>query len=312
MDDFTRQSISGIVELALAEDVGAGDITASLIPATARIKADIISRAEGVLCGTAWAEEVFRQLDSDISIDWELEDGAELGVDSLIARIGGPGRPILTGERTALNFLQTLSGTATCSREYARLVQEQEVGSVASAAPAASTASATPATSAASATSTGSATSVTLLDTRKTLPGLRLAQKYAVRVGGCENHRLGLFDGFLIKENHISACGSLDRAVALARTLAADKQLEVEVDSLEQLQEALAAGVDIIMLDNFSLEQVREAVGITAGRAKLEVSGGVTADTLVNLVSTGVDYVSIGALTKHCQAVDLSLLIKEE
>lgn len=262
------------VRAALAEDLGSGDITARLIPADCPARARVITREAGRFCGRPWVEAVFRQLDPNTEIHWHLEDGDPIEPDQLLFELSGSARALLTGERTALNFVQMLSGTATVSADYAARVAH---------------------------------TPVTLLDTRKTLPGLRLAQKYAVRCGGCTNHRIGLWDVFLIKENHIAACGSIGEAVAQARDIAPDRPVEVEVEMLEQLDQALVAGADIVMLDNFEPKQLREAVERTGGRARLEASGNVTDANLETLARTGVDYISIGALTKHVRALDLSM-----
>lgn len=262
------------VRQALAEDIGAGDITARLIPPHERAQARVICREQAVICGRPWVEEVFRQVEPAIETHWRCAEGEGVPPDTIVFTAQGPARALLTAERCALNFLQTLSGTATTARRYAELVKD---------------------------------TGVALLDTRKTLPGLRLAQKYAVLLGGCANHRLGLYDAYLIKENHIAACGGVTQAVARARALEKDKPVEVEVESLEQLEEALAAAADIVMLDNFSLEDIREAVRHCGGRAKLEASGGYTEDALLELARTGVDYISIGSLTKHVRAVDFSM-----
>lgn len=268
--------ITPVVQLALAEDIGTGDITAALIPAITQIEAKLISRDRGILCGSPWVNEVFTQLDDSVRLDWLAEEGNTIEVNQVIALLTGSARSILSGERTALNFLQTLSGTATSAHDYAALVAH---------------------------------TSTRLLDTRKTLPCLRTAQKYAVKTGGCHNHRMGLHDAFLIKENHIEACGGIEAAVTSARALDANKAVEVEVENIEQLQQALDAGADIIMLDNFPLPKIREAVALNGGRSKLEASGGIDDNTLVKIAETGVDYVSIGALTKHCKAFDLTLLV---
>lgn len=262
------------VRAALAEDIGDGDITAALIPADDPARGRVICREQATICGTAWVDEVFRQVDPAVSITWQVRDGDQVEPDQVLFTFEGPARSLLTGERAALNFLQTLSGTATISAAYARRVAD---------------------------------TPVRLLDTRKTIPGLRMAQKYAVSCGGCFNHRIGLYDAFLIKENHILACGGIAEAVASARALHPGKPVEVEVETHAQLEEALNAGADIIMLDNFTTEQMREAVAFTAGRAKLEASGNITDETLVEFAKTGVDYISIGALTKHCRAIDLSM-----
>ncbi|MES3007834.1 MAG: carboxylating nicotinate-nucleotide diphosphorylase [Pseudomonadota bacterium] len=259
---------------ALREDVGSGDITAQLIAETAVATAYILSREQAVLCGTAWVDEVLRQVDLALQIVWYAQDGDTVEANQRLVTLQGSARHLLTAERCALNFLQTLSGTATVSRHYASLVAH---------------------------------TGVRLLDTRKTLPGLRTAQKYAVAVGGCHNHRIGLYDAFLIKENHISACGSITAAVQRARALHPDKPVEVEVETLTQLREALNTEAQTIMLDNFELNAMREAVMITSGRARLEASGGINQDTLVAIAETGVDYISIGALTKDCKAIDLSM-----
>lgn len=262
------------VALALAEDVGSGDLTAALIPEQAQAEATVISRENAVLCGTAWFDAVFRQLDPGVSVAWQAADGEHVAPDQLLCTLRGPARVLLTGERTALNFLQLLSATATLARRYADCV---------------------------------AGTGATILDTRKTLPGLRLAQKYAVRCGGCQNHRIGLFDAVLIKENHIMAAGSIGKAIATARHLHPGVKVEVEVESLAELAEALQAQPDIIMLDNFDRASMVEAVRITAGRVKLEASGNVNFDTVRAIAETGVDYISIGGLTKDVRAVDLSM-----
>jgi nicotinate-nucleotide pyrophosphorylase (carboxylating) len=269
--------LQSTVSLALAEDVGEGDLTAALIPADARAAATVISREPAVLCGTAWFDEVFRQLNSRIEVHWQAHDGDRLERDQLLCTLQGPARPLLTGERTALNFLQALSGTATLARRYADAV---------------------------------AGTRATVLDTRKTLPGLRRAQKYAVRCGGCQNHRIGLFDAMLIKENHILAAGSITQAVTVARRLHPNVILEVEVENLAELAEALQVHPDSIMLDNFDLETMRQAVDQVAGRVKLEASGNVNLTTIRAIAETGVDYISVGSLTKDVQAVDLSMRFK--
>ena len=262
------------VVLALAEDVGDGDLTTALIPEDAQAEAAVISREHAVLCGAAWFDAVFRQLDPRIHIEWRAADGDRVEPDQLLCTLHGPARALLTGERTALNFLQALSGTATLARRYADLV---------------------------------AGTGATILDTRKTLPGLRLAQKYAVRCGGCQNHRIGLFDAVLIKENHIMAAGWITNAIATARRLYPGVTVEVEVENLAELEEALAARPDIVMLDNFNLALLAKAVRITARRVKLEASGNVTTTTVRAIAETGVDYISIGGLTKDVRAVDLSM-----
>lgn len=262
------------VSRALTEDIGDGDLTAALVPAGAHAKGRVISRQEAVLCGTAWFDEVFRQLDDSIQVHWQVQDGELIRRDQVLCRLEGPARGLLTGERSALNFLQALSGTATEARRYAEAVK---------------------------------GTRATILDTRKTLPGLRMAQKYAVRCGGANNHRMGLYDGILIKENHIMAAGGIAAAVQAARAGGAQVPVEVEVETPEQLREALAAGADILLLDNFDLAGMRQAVATVAGRAKLEASGGIDLKALRQVAETGVDYISVGSLTKHVQAVDLSM-----
>lgn len=262
------------VALALAEDIGSGDLTAALIPQAAQAEATVISREPAVLCGIAWFDAVFRQLDASATMDWRAADGDRILPDQLLCVLRGPARVLLSGERTALNFLQALSGTATLARQFADAV---------------------------------AGTGATILDTRKTLPGLRLAQKYAVRCGGCQNHRIGLFDAVLIKENHIMAAGSISAAIAAARRLHPGVTVEVEVESLTELQEALAAGPDIVMLDNFDLQTMAKAVQRTARRVKLEASGNVNLTTVRRIAETGVDYISVGSLTKDVRAVDLSM-----
>lgn len=271
--------IPDAVRYALTEDIGSGDITAQLIPAEQTAKARIISRQDAVICGVDWVNEVFRQVDPNLKLDWQVNDGDSVVRDQVLFWASGSARNLLTAERAALNFLQTLSGTATVSQFYANKV---------------------------------AGTEVKLLDTRKTLPGLRFAQKYAVTCGGCYNHRIGLFDAFLIKENHIMACGGIEAAISTAKNNEPGKPVEVEVETMDELQQALSAGADIIMLDNFSLDAMRESVKITRGVAKLEASGGITDETLRPIAETGVDYISIGALTKHCQAVDLSMRLIED
>ena len=271
---MTATHISQLVSEALAEDVGAGDITAQLVDSGVQASGSIITREAGILCGVAFATEAFRQIDLTCHINWHVKDGDAIAAGETLCDLSGPARALLTGERTALNFLQLLSGTATTASHYAARVAH---------------------------------TGVKLLDTRKTIPGLRLAQKYAVKCGGCHNHRIGLFDAFLIKENHIAAAGGVSEAVAAARQVAPDKPVEIEVETGAELELALAAGADRIMLDNFSLEALRGAVAHTAGRAQLEASGNVTDDTLVAIAETGVDLISIGALTKHVRALDLSM-----
>ncbi|WP_295468244.1 carboxylating nicotinate-nucleotide diphosphorylase [uncultured Pseudomonas sp.] len=268
------QVVTENVAAALREDIGSGDLTAGLIPERQSARARIITREAAVVAGTAWVDEVFRVLDPRVEVSWQVRDGDRVAPDQVLFELQGPARALLTGERSALNFLQLLSGTATRCRHYADLVQD---------------------------------TAVKLLDTRKTLPGLRRAQKYAVTCGGCHNHRIGLFDAFLIKENHIAACGGIAQAVATARQLAPGRPVEVEVEDLGELQQALAAGADIVMLDELSLADMRTAVTLTAGRAKLEASGGVNEATLLGIAQTGVDYISIGTLTKDVKSIDLSM-----
>lgn len=267
------------VRHALAEDIGSGDLTALLIPASKRATATVITREPAVLCGTAWVNETFAQLDPAVRLHWHFNDGDQLAANDTLCRLEGPARALLTGERTALNFLQTLSGTASATRRYADLV---------------------------------SGTNCTILDTRKTLPGLRTAQKYAVVIGGGANHRAGLFDAILIKENHIAAAGSIGAAVERAREIAPGVLVEVEVESFEELEAALAAGADRIMLDDFDLEATRRAVAIAAGRAQLEASGGIDEQALRAVAATGVDFISVGSLTKHVRAIDLSMRFEIE
>ncbi|NHC08803.1 carboxylating nicotinate-nucleotide diphosphorylase [Stutzerimonas degradans] len=270
--------INATVRRALAEDIGSGDITAQLIPAERLAHASVITREAAVISGVAWVDAVFRQLDPRVAVHWQVVDGERVEAGQVLFHLEGPARALLTGERTALNFLQTLSGVATNCRHYADLVE---------------------------------GTGVKLLDTRKTLPGLRLAQKYAVTCGGCHNHRIGLYDAFLIKENHIAACGSIAQAIVAAHRIAPGKPVEVEVESLDELGQALQAGADIVMLDELSLDDMRTAVGLARGRAKLEASGGIGEETLLAVAQTGVDYISIGALTKHVRAVDLSMRLRQ-
>jgi len=268
------EAIRELVARALAEDVGSGDITAALIPAGTAGRARVITRETAVLCGRAWFDEVFRQLDGAVRVDWELEDGDTAQPEQTLCTLEGPARALLTGERSALNLLQTLSATATLARHFAAAV---------------------------------AGTGARVLDTRKTLPGLRAAQKYAVACGGCHNHRMGLWDAFLIKENHIAACGSITAAITAARSGAPGRPVEVEVETLGQLDEAVEAGADTVLLDNFDLDGLRAAVEKAAGRVKLEASGGVSLDTVRAIAETGVDYISTGALTKDVRAVDLSM-----
>ncbi len=273
-DNFFLQDLEANVRSALQEDIGSGDISVSLIPAEERAVAQVICRETAVICGQPWVNEVFRQIDPSIDIDWEVSEGAQCQGNDLIFKAYGSAKNILSAERTALNFLQILSGTASIARRYAELVQH---------------------------------TAVKVLDTRKTIPGLRLAQKYAVTQGRCYNHRIGLYDAFLLKENHINACGGIAEAIAYARRFDPEKPVEVEVETLEQLEIALQAKADTVMLDNFSLENLKQAVAINKGRALLEASGGYDEKNIVAVAETGVDYISVGALTKHCQAVDFSM-----
>jgi nicotinate-nucleotide pyrophosphorylase (carboxylating) len=262
---------------AIAEDVGSGDLTASLIPEDRSARATVISRESAVLCGRPWFDAVFRQLDPAVRVVWQASDGDQLMSGQTLCELTGPARAILTGERTALNFLQTLSATATATREYVDAVE---------------------------------GTNARILDTRKTLPGLRLAQKYAVACGGGVNHRIGLFDAILVKENHIAAAGSLAAAVTHAREVAGKRLVEVEVETLDQLREALDTDIDRILLDNFTLDMLREAVAINRvhrGSVTLEASGNVSLQTLRPIAETGVDFISVGGLTKHVRAVDLSM-----
>ena len=277
LDHTLRQDITASVRRALAEDIGDGDISAELIPADRLAEACIVTREAAVICGQPWVEEVYRQLDPAVTIIWLVDEGQRITAGQQLCSLQGSARSLLTGERVALNFLQTLSGVATTAREFADLAGDRDIR---------------------------------ILDTRKTIPGLRLAQKYAVKTGGCHNHRLGLYDAFLIKENHIAACGGITAAVAKARAIAPDKPVEVEVENLEELRDAIAVGVDIAMLDNFDTAMVVEAVRMTQGRAKLEVSGNITKARLAEAAATGVDFISSGALTKHCRAIDLSFRLQ--
>jgi len=268
------------VDAALREDIGSGDVSASLVPAGQRVRGSVVTREAAILCGSAWAAETFRRLDPQVRLSWQAADGERLGANQVIFEIEGPARAVLTGERTALNFLQLLSGTATATR---RLVDAL------------------------------AGTPCRILDTRKTLPGLRTAQKYAVRCGGGDNHRMGLYDRVLIKENHIAAAGSLTGAIEAARRSAPELTVEVEVESPAELEEALGAKPDIIMLDDFSLAGLQAAVKLNQARGrpvKLEASGSVSLETVRAIAATGVDYISVGALTKHVRAVDLSMRLE--
>lgn len=262
------------VSIALAEDLGSGDVTADLIAPDTISRATVITREAAIICGIAWFDEVFRQVNPSIQITWHFQDGDQVNANDILCHIQGNARGMLTAERSALNFLQTLSGTATATRRYVDLIAH---------------------------------TSCRILDTRKTLPGLRNAQKYAVRCGGGVNHRIGLYDRVLVKENHIMAAGSITAAVAQARRLHPTIKVEVETEGLKELAEATAAQADIIMLDDYPLELLREAVKITAGRIPLEASGGVNLDTVKMIAETGVDFISVGSITKHVHAVDLSM-----
>ena len=271
------------VTAALAEDVGSGDLTAQLVPADSLASANIIARENAILCGTAWFEHCFKKLDPSITISWKATDGDRVVPNQVLCEIAGPARTLLTGERTALNFLQLLSGVATKAWQYSATV---------------------------------AGTKAQIVDTRKTLPGLRLAQKFAVKCGGGGNHRLGLYDAILIKENHIIAAGSIGAAVAAAKQVAAATQgrckfIQVEVETFDELKQALDAGAAMILLDNMSLDQMREAVAITAGRAVLEASGNVALDTVRGIAETGVDRISIGELTKNVRALDLSMRFQD-
>ena len=266
------------VARALVEDVGAGDLTAALVPRERVGRATVITREAAVICGQPWVDAVFRQIDPAVQVQWEVAEGASAAPDQLLLRLSGPARALLTGERTALNFLQTLSGTATTTRRYVDLL---------------------------------AGLPCRILDTRKTIPGLRRAQKYAVRCGGGSNHRMGLYDGILVKENHIMAAGSIAAAVNAARAQGAKVPVEVEVETLDELRQALDAGADMALLDEFSLDDMRAAVAMNRshprGPMKLEASGSVSIETLRSIAETGVDFVSIGSLTKHVRAVDLSM-----
>lgn len=273
-DDIRRAVTEALQEDLNHQDPQSGDITASLIPELNTSEAVVITREDCVFCGKAWVEEVFKQVDSNITITWFVADGDKISAGSQLFTLAGKTRALLTAERTALNFVQTLSGTATTVAQYVAALK-------------------------------GSNTA--LLDTRKTVPGMRLAQKYAVTCGGGQNHRIGLYDAFLIKENHINGCGGINNAVSTAKANFPGKPVEVEVENLAELKQALDAGADIIMLDNFSIEQILEAVSITNKKAKLEVSGNMDISTISNYAATGVDYISVGALTKNVRAIDLSM-----
>jgi len=269
-----QSDIIAQVRAALAEDIGTGDITAQLIPAKQTGQARVITREPMIMCGKAWVDEVMRQVDASIRVEWKVSEGELVDGDSALFTLHGSARSLLTAERTALNFLQLLAGTASTCRRYADIV---------------------------------AGTSVRLLDTRKTIPGLRTAQKYAVTIGGCHNHRIGLYDAFLIKENHIAACNGIAAAVQQARIIAPNKPVEVEVENFDELDQALHAGCEVIMLDEFSMDDMCKAVKHTAGKALLEASGNINDENLRATAETGVDFISIGGLTKHCRAIDLSM-----
>jgi len=260
----------------LAEDVGSGDLTAQVIPADKKAKATLITREATLVCGQAWFNAVFRTIATDIKVDWQCEEGEQVFAGDVLCYLSGSARGLLTGERAALNMLQTLSATASLANQYAKAIED---------------------------------TDTVVLDTRKTIPGLRLAQKYAVTCGGASNHRVGLYDGILIKENHIMAAGSIAKAVEAARLVSDSVDVEVEVENLDEVQQALNAKADILLLDNFSLEQLEQAVVLNKGAAKLEASGNVTLSTIRDIAKTGVNFISVGALTKNVQAVDLSMRI---
>lgn len=269
-----HQTIHQNVVSALQEDIADGDITAALIPQQTRLKVQLLCRETAILCGQKWFDDCFHQLDPTLEIHWLCEDGDTLGQDQVVCNISGPARPILSAERTALNFLQTLSATATVTHQFQSLIHD---------------------------------TGCKILDTRKTIPNLRIGQKYAVQCGGGMNHRIGLFDAFLLKENHLAAAGSLTQAAQLARNYKPEALLEIEVETLQQLEEAIAAGVDRVLLDNFSLDMLRQAVTINAGRLQLEASGNIDQHNIRDVANTGVNFISIGALTKHVRAIDFSL-----
>ncbi len=273
-DDITRS-----VKIALKEDIGSGDITAQLIPADKTDTARIITREDCVICGTAWVDETYKELDDSVSIDWQVKDGDSVKAGSTLVTLSGNTRVLLTGERTALNFLQLLSGTATKANAFAQALGDSHIK---------------------------------LLDTRKTIPGLRTAQKYAVAKGGCHNHRVGLFDAYLIKENHIAACGSIEKAIKTARKLNPGKTVEIEVENINELKEALSFGADIIMLDNFKNEQLSLLEEINKNHASYELSGNLTKEDIGKYKDYEIDYISFGALTKQTNAVDLSFRLLEQ
>jgi nicotinate-nucleotide pyrophosphorylase (carboxylating) len=270
----TLNDIPESVARALREDIGSGDISAQLIDQQKIARGTVISREKAVICGRAWVDEVFKQLDNNVSIEWHVSEGDWITENQPILTVTGNARVLLSGERCALNFLQTLSGTATTARHYAQLATNSQIR---------------------------------ILDTRKTIPGLRLAQKYAISLGGCINHRIGLYDAFLIKENHIIACGGIAKAIYKAKQISPEKEVEVEVESLDELKQAVSAEADRVMLDNFSREQILEISKIDLGNTKIEVSGNITDHTIAQYLDTPVDFISSGSLTKHVQAIDLSM-----
>lgn len=276
---LTDQDILPIVRLALAEDIGPGDASAALIPAERQAQAQVICKESAIICGRPWFDAVFRQLDPAVQCHWHVTEGEAVTTGTTVVTLTGPARALLSGERAALNFLQTLSGTATLTHQYVQALGNGPTR---------------------------------LLDTRKTLPGLRLAQKYAVRCGGGHNHRMGLYDMIMLKENHIAAAGGIHPAVEQARRLYPDLKIEVETESLDEVREALSAGADIIMLDDFSLEDTKTAIDLINGRAQVEISGNVTTDTLPVLARLGADFISTGAITKHVRAIDFSMRIAHE
>ena len=272
------ESVQKNVVAALEEDLGSGDVTASLIQESTRISAKVISRQEAVFCGKLWVTETVKQISDQVSVNWDVGDGDWLKKDQLLFSLKGPARPILSAERTILNFCQLLSGTATKAYRYSQLLDNSKVQ---------------------------------VLDTRKTIPGLRIAQKYAVECGGCKNHRIGLFDAFLIKENHIISCGGIENAIRLAKEKHAGLEVEVEVESLEELDKAISAGADIALIDNFTPDTIKQAVEMAKDKIKLEASGGITLASITEIINSGVDYISIGDLTKEVLPVDLSMRFDE-
>ncbi len=272
--NISQHYIQQQIQLALIEDIGSGDVTAELIPVDQEVTAQVICREQAILCGIPWFNEVFHQLDSTITLNWTMNESDKLEPNQLICTLQGSARTILSGERTALNFLQTLSGTATTAHQYVEAIKD---------------------------------TTCRILDTRKTIPNLRLAQKYAARCGGAVNHRIGLYDAILIKENHIAAAGSIHSAVMQAKKLSPDLLLEVEVETIEQLQEALTAGAERVLLDNMDTTMLKQAVAINQGQLELEASGGITLENIREIAETGVNYISVGSITKHLLAVDLSM-----